>query len=118
MTLDEAKALVRRLGATEVAALEDFISGAMVFRFRFVYDGTAYTEAMRAEGDDVARARAALPRALFAVACETIIPKLLAKRGAIALTEQEVVLVKRGLERLESSTETRALVARFKEIVL
>jgi hypothetical protein len=117
VTLDEVKALVRRLGATEVATLEDVVSGITTLGFRFVYAGTAYCESMRVEGDDVAKARAALPRALFVVACETIVPKLLTKRGAIALTEQEAALVRQGLERLESSKETRELTARFKEIV-
>lgn len=116
MTLDEAKYLVRRLGATEVATLEDVVSDATVFGFRFVYAGTAYSESMRAEGDDVARARATLPRALFVVACEVIVPKLLDKRSAIALTKQEAEFVRQGLERLESSKETRALAARFKEM--
>jgi hypothetical protein len=124
MTLDEAKALVRRLGATEVTTPEDVVPGATSVGFRFVYAGKAYGEFMRVTGDDVARARAALPRALFVVACETIVPRLLDKRGAIALTEREIEIIRQGLGLLRETPsvptdmyeETKALEARLKEI--
>lgn len=117
MTLAEAVSLARRLGATNVIASEDLVPGAVSIGFQFSYDGKLYGEFMRVIGDgDIIKGRAALPRALFVVACEVIVPKLLDKRGAIALTGQEIELVVQGLAGLETSKETKAIVARFKEL--
>lgn len=125
MTLAESLALVRRLGATDVIASDDLVPGAVSIGFQFSYDGKLYSEFMRVTGDgDILKGRAALPRALFVVACETILPKLLEKRGAIALTGRETELVMQGLGALRETSsvptgmyeEIKALSARFKEI--